>query len=354
MVRTRLTSFPRQIMICLSFSLMAILFPQVVYSQSSFGSNHTNYRQVIKSEGIYDLAGKKLFIQNKIEESDNKAQTVAFDNYLRQSLIMRGAVPVSESVDADFIVRSSVQIGRHSKDVSFSSGKSKVGGKGTKADSWKMYRDTVSYDWTERDKRYMEKGLLGNNSKHYEIFNRKIVVEIVDPKSMDLLGRTEINSYNNGLGFEALSPNEAMLFAAADSYGKNVKEVVSLDVDNGYLTQFKEENAKFNYAPKSVSSSEKVSLFLVDRRADKTVVIVKDNGKMRLNTDKKQPAAYLRVGNSLLPCSNISYNTDNWRETRLLKMEFPSIADNKKTIDVLICKPGKPDKIKYSVSGISL
>ena len=132
MVRTRLTSFPRQIMICLSFSLMAILFPQVVYSQSSFGSNHTNYRQVIKSEGIYDLAGKKFFIQNKIEESDNKAQTVAFDNYLRQSLIMRGAVPVSESVDADFIVRSSVQIGRHSKDVSFSSGKSKVGGKGTK------------------------------------------------------------------------------------------------------------------------------------------------------------------------------------------------------------------------------
>ena len=94
------------------------------------------------------------------------------------------------------------------------------------------------------------------------------------------------------------------------------------------------------YAPEAISPSKDVSVFLVDRQEDKTIVVVKDEGILKLDQNKNKNAM-LKVGDILLPCSNMSYSATKIAQgVRLLTLEFPSLGDANE-FDLLFCKKNK-------------
>ena len=112
-------------------------------------------------------------------------------------------------------------------------------------------------------------------------------------------------------------------------------------------------NSNITYSPNSTPSSNRIGIFLVDRQPDKTVVVVKDEGKLKLDQSKRK-TVMLKVGDNLLPCSNMSYSAPKMAQgVRFLTLEFPSIGDESE-FDLIFCKKNKPEKVKASVNNIIL
>ncbi|MBQ3382066.1 MAG: hypothetical protein IJG54_01870 [Bacteroidales bacterium] len=104
MVRNRVISFPRQIIVCLSLSLM-LLASTCLYSSS--------YRVFIKSNGNYDLKGKKFYIALKDSSEINKDESVlqaSYEDYLEcatfisRALELQGGIQVTSKEESDYVV----------------------------------------------------------------------------------------------------------------------------------------------------------------------------------------------------------------------------------------------------------
>ena len=83
----------------------------------------------ITSSGSYDLAGKKFFVSSlnytTPDAAEYNSQKEAFAGYLVESLAMRGAVPVIDSLEADFYVAATLDYRNISNDVTNYSKESK-------------------------------------------------------------------------------------------------------------------------------------------------------------------------------------------------------------------------------------
>ena len=83
----------------------------------------------ITSSGSYDLAGKKFFVSalnyTTPDAAEYNSQKEAFAGYLVESLAMRGAVPVIDSLEADFYVAATLDYRNVSNDVTNYSKESK-------------------------------------------------------------------------------------------------------------------------------------------------------------------------------------------------------------------------------------
>ena len=304
------------------------------------------YRPVVNSKGDYDLRDKKFYIAeiqyDSVGTVISESRLKTFGNYVRQSLSLRGAVEVQDKHEADFSINASIRFWNDESESGYSVPTRRVGGKGARADAWKSFRDTISIDWTERDKRYQEK-VVSKKTYHHNYFHKMIEIVAVDKDEKPLFKST-VRSDNRDLGFRALNPNEVMLFLVADSYGNTARYGFNLDAYNSYLALFKKGelvgDCNVTYAPEAISPSKDVSVFLVDRQEDKTIVVVKDEGILKLDQNKNK-TAMLKVGDILLPCSNMSYSATKIAQgVRLLTLEFPSLGDANE-FDLLFCKKNK-------------
>ena len=313
------------------------------------------YYPVIHSEGNYNLNGKKYYIAeiqyDSLGTDISESRLEVFGNYVRQSLLLRGAVEVEDRQEADFLVNASVHFwGEEGESAGLSAPKRNVGGKGARADAWKSFRDTIGVDWPERDKRYQDKG-ISKRTYHQNYFHKTIEIAAFDNDEKPLF-KSSVSSNNRSLGFRALNNNEVMLFVLADSYGNTARQKFNLDAYDDYLAKFKKgelaNDSNVTFAPECTSSSKGVGIFLIDRLPDKTVVVVKDEGKLKLD-DGKNKTAMLRIGETLLPCSSMTYSFPKGvKGVRLLTLEFPSIGDDD-VFDLLFCKKNK-EKLTLNVN----
>ena len=333
------------------------------------------YRPVVKSEGDYDLSGKKYYIAeiqyDSLSTEISESRIEAFRNHVNQSLSLRGAVEVENEQDADFTVFASVRFWDGNADTDFSRpsrGFVRQSPRGSLGSTFEAYdwsptsvnlsrRNEGAYRHAEAPRRpnYRDPG-ISKTTVHWQSYHKAIVIDALD-KDEKALFRSTVHCDNRAMGFRALIPNDVMLFLLADSYGNTARYGFNLDVYNGYLALFKKGelagNSNITYAPNSTPSSNKLGIFLVDRQPDKTVVVVRDEGKLKLDQSKRK-TAMLKVGDNLLPCSNMSYSAPKIAQgVRFLTLEFPTIGEESE-FDLLFCKKNKPEKVKASVNNIIL
>ena len=333
------------------------------------------YRPVVKSEGDYDLSGKKYYIAeiqyDSLGTEISESRIEAFRNHVNQSLSLRGAVEVENEQDADFTVFASVRFWDGNADTDFSRPsrgfvrQSPRGSLGSTSEAYDWSPTSVNlsrrnegaYRHAEPPRRpnYRDPG-ISKTTVHWQSYHKAIVIDALDKDEKPLF-RSTVHCDNRAMGFRALIPNDVMIFLLADSYGNTARYGFNLDVYNGYLALFKKGelagNSNITYAPNSTPSSNRIGIFLVDRQPDKTVVVVKDEGKLKLDQSKRK-TAMLKVGDNLLPCSNMSYSANKIAQgVRFLTLEFPSIGDTNE-FDLIFCKKNKPEKVKTSVNNIIL
>ena len=342
----------------LCVSLMAQPYSQPPYLYSD-----------ISSSGDYNFAGKKFFISSLmnyntlVRRDEYISQKNAFTRYLVESLIMRGAVPVKDSLAADFYVTAAVYYTGITEDVTDYSKASKAAGyrpvnyheelkikrKESSNPNAKITRDKLTsrpvskmHDMVYREKDYIVK---------------TVTVEAFEPVNGTISSIWKTRALDSHTEIERLPSDCAMVYLMMRGYGKEMEErKCGISKEDPYFVAFEQSTTPKDivFLPHSESSNKNMNLFLVKKSEEGTVCLIEDNHL--LSTDEKHPnyRVAMKVGNRTIECSKMYYDMRPVQYSRFLTLVFPTGGEDFEEFDIIFYKKNNPEKIKQAIKNIRL
>ena len=286
----------------------------------------------ISSSGNYNFAGKKFFVSSLmnyntlVRRDEYISQKNAFTRYLVESLIMRGAVQVKDSLAADFYVTAAVYYTGITEDVTDYSKASKAAGyrpvnyheeltikrKESSNPNAKITRDKLTSRPVSKmhDMVYREEGYIV----------KTVTVEAFEPVNGTISSIWKTRALDRHTEIERLPSDCAMVYLMMRGYGKEMDErKCGISKEDPYFVAFEKHiNSKdIIFLPDSESSDKDMSLFLVKKSEVEIVCLIEDN-------------------------------------PRFLTLVFPIKGENLKNFDIVFCKKNNPKKIKQAIKNVAL
>lgn len=334
----------------------------------------------ISSCGNYDLAGKKFFVSalnyTTLDAAEYNSQKEAFAGYLVESLAMRGAVPVIDSLEADFYVAATLNYRNVSKDVTNYSKESKEFG----TNSIK-YNGRRSVDKIIEEEQRIEVGadnvtaygyskysdnLRRNKAKKNELAYRKdnIIVKVVTIEAYDWVDGNKNSLWatqameSRSEGYINYLPTDcAMVYLMMRGYGKDMDErKCGISQADPYFVAFEKSGTPKNidFIPCSESSDKNLNLFLVEKSDEGIVCLVEDNNLLSMDLKHKNYRAAIKVGNRIIESSKMYYDMRPVQYSRFLTLAFPNGGEDLADFDIIFYKKNNPEKIKQAITNVML
>lgn len=368
MISKRVTPFFWQITVCLLFlggSLRAQPYSQPPYLFSN-----------ISSSGNYDLTGKKFYISNvnynAILPSDYNAQKEVFSRYLEESLILRGATSVTDSLNADFYIVATVDYWNSSMDVTktpkhgdnhsspavdyFQSGHEKnmqnyfsVSYGPDKGTYFPLPMNSASTD--KGDKKYAAK------QKIDELIYKTVIVkayELSDGNKNDLWITQALDSRGD---FKFLPSDCAMVYLMMRAYGNDMeKRKCFISEVDPFFAMFGKSNTQRDvcFLPNCQSTDKNLNLFLVKKSDEGLICLVEDNNLLSTDLKHKNYDAALKIGDQTINCSKMYYDVRPVKFSRFLTLLFPDTGKDIQNFDLVFFKKNNPEKIKEALTNIKI
>ena len=323
----------------------------------------------ISSIGNYNLTGKKFFVSSLmnyntlVRRDEYISQKNAFTRYLVESLIMRGAVPVKDSLAADFYVTAAVYYTGITEDVTDYSKASKAAGyrpvnyheelkikrKESSNPNAKITRDKLTsrpvskmHDMVYREEDYIVK---------------TVTVEAFEPVNGTISSIWKTRALDSHTEIERLPSDCAMVYLMMMGYGKEMDErKCGISKEDPYFAAFEKSNTPKDivFFPDSESSDKDMSLFLVEKSEEGTVCLIEDNHL--LSTDEKHPnyRVAMKVGNRTIECSKMYYDMRPVQYSRFLTLVFPTGGEDFEEFDIVFYRKNKPAKVKQAIRNVEL
>ncbi len=334
----------------------------------------------ISSCGNYDLAGKKFFVSTlnytTPDAAEYNSQKEAFAGYLVESLAMRGAVPVIDSLEADFYVTATVDYRNVSTDVTNYSKESKEFG----TNSIKYNRRRGVDNIIEEENRFgvgadnvttygyskYSDNLRRYKGKKNELAyrNKDIIVKVVTVEAYDWVNGSKNSLWatqamdTRSAGYIKFLPiDHAMVYLMMRGYGKQMDErKCGISKEDPYFVAFEKSGAPndIDFLPSSESSDRNLNLFLVEKSDEGIVCLVEDNNLLSMDLKHKNYRAAIKVGNKTIECSKMHYDMPPVQYSRFLTLLFPCGEEELKDFDIIIYRKNKQEKIKHTIRNIQL
>ena len=323
----------------------------------------------ISSIGNYNLTGKKFFVSSLmnyntlVRRDEYISQKNAFTRYLVESLIMRGAVPVKDSLAADFYVTAAVYYTGITEDVTDYSKASKAAGyrpvnyheelkikrKESSNPNAKITRDKLTsrpvskmHDMVYREEDYIVK---------------TVTVEAFEPVNGTISSIWKTRALDSHTEIERLPSDCAMVYLMMMGYGKEMDErKCGISKEDPYFAAFEKSNTPKDivFFPDSESSDKDMSLFLVEKSEEGTVCLIEDNHLLSTDEKHKNYRAALKVGDKTKECSKMYYDMRPVQYSRFLTLVFPADGEDLKNFDIVFYKKNNPKKIKQAIRNVEL
>ena len=323
----------------------------------------------ISSSGNYNFAGKKFFVSSLmnyntlVRRDEYISQKNAFTRYLVESLIMRGAVPVKDSLAADFYVTAAVYYTGITEDVTDYSKASKAAGyrpvnyheelkikrKESSNPNAKITRDKLTsrpvskmHDMVYREEDYIVK---------------TVTVEAFEPVNGTISSIWKTRALDSHTEIERLPSDCAMVYLMMRGYGKEMEErKCGISKEDPYFVAFEQSTTPKDivFLPHSESSNKNMNLFLVKKSEEGTVCLIEDNHL--LSTDEKHPnyRVAMKVGNRTIECSKMYYDMRPVQYSRFLTLVFQIGEEDLNNFDVIFYKKNNPENIKQAIKNVRL
>ena len=333
----------------------------------------------ISSIGNYNLTGKKFFVSfstlnyNTIFCRDEyMSQRNAFVSYLVESLKLRGAVPVTDSLAADFYVTASVYYNGITEDVTDYSKASKavginpvnykeersikVGTENVTASA--RHRDIVRPNPKRNGPAYKKADLIDNPAyKIKDYIVKNVIVEAFELTNgtMNAIWKTQALESHTDIG--RLPSDCAMVYLMMRGYGKEIEErKCGISKEDPYFVAFEKHSTPKDiiFLPDSESSDKNLNLFLVQQSEEGTVCLIEDNHL--LSTDEKHPSyrAAMKVGDRTIESSKMYYDMRPVQYSRFLTLVFQIGEEDLNNFDVIFYKKNNPENIKQAIKNVRL
>lgn len=323
----------------------------------------------ISSIGNYNFAGKKFFVSSLmnyntlVRRDEYISQKNAFTRYLVESLIMRGAVPVKDSLAADFYVTAAVYYTGITEDVTDYSKASKAAGyrpvnyheelkikrKESSNPNAKITRDKLTSRPVSKmhDMVYREEGYIV----------KTVTVEAFEPVNGTISSIWKTRALDSHTEIERLPSDCAMVYLMMRGYGKEMDErKCGISKEDPYFAAFEKSNTPKDivFFPDSESSDKDMSLFLVEKSEEGTVCLIEDNHL--LSTDEKHPnyRVAMKVGNRTIECSKMYYDMRPVQYSRFLTLVFPTGGEDFEEFDIIFYRKNNPEKVKQAIRNVEL
>lgn len=321
---------------------------------------------VISSE-YFEIGGKKYYLAelsySSLSPNDYDKQKSKFEEYLEESFALRGATRTMDSLAADFFVRVRVNYGdSSSEDFQLTNKKLNIREPANEAYltnpsgySSENKSDIITITETHKGKTYVVNGKKYYPNTYKDCIKSISVEAYSAADNPKLLFVSEVFDIRGD--FKFLSPDEFMLFALSESYGRKINEKrLVVAPSDMYYNLFKnlELDLSMCYSPDGVSSSKKVGLFLIEKKSNKLVLVIEDKNCLALDDKGRNLVPSLRVGDKIINSTKASYGVPHVIFARLLTIEFPAIEGEAETIDLIFHKSGQAEKPKYSIKGIKI
>lgn len=323
----------------------------------------------ISSSGNYNFAGKKFFVSSLmnyntlVRRDEYISQKNAFTRYLVESLIMRGAVPVKDSLAADFYVTAAVYYTGITEDVTDYSKASKAAGyrpvnyheelkikrKESSNPNAKITRDKLTsrpvskmHDMVYREEDYIVK---------------TVTVEAFEPVNGTISSIWKTRALDSHTEIERLPSDCAMVYLMMRGYGKEMDErKCGISKEDPYFAAFEKSNTPKDivFFPCSESSDKDMSLFLVKKSEEGIVCLIEDNHLLSTDELHKNYRAALKVGDKTIECSKMYYDMRPVQYSRFLTLVFPADGEDLMNFDIVFYKKNNPKKIKQAIKNIRL
>ena len=334
----------------------------------------------ISSCGNYDLAGKKFFVSalnyTTPDAAEYNSQKEAFAGYLVESLAMRGAVPVIDSLEADFYVTATVDYRNVSTDVTNYSKESKEFG----TNSIKYNRRRGVDNIIEEEKRFgvgadnvtaygyskYSDNLRRHKGKKNELAyrNKDIIVKVVTVEAYDWVNGSKNSLWatqamdSRSAGYIKFLPTDrAMVYLMMRGYGKQMDErKCGISKEDPYFVAFEKSGTSKNidFIPCSESSDKNLNLFLVEKSDEGIICLVEDNNLLSMDLKHKNYRAAIRVGNRIIESSKMYYDMRPVQYSRFLTLTFPDGGEDLADFDIIFYNKNNPEKIKYAITDVML
>ena len=323
----------------------------------------------ISSIGNYNFAGKKFFVSSLmnyntlVRRDEYISQKNAFTRYLVESLIMRGAVPVKDSLAADFYVTASVYYTGITEDVTDYSKASKAAGyrpvnyheelkikrKESSNPNAKITRDKLTSRPVSKmhDMVYREEGYIV----------KTVTVEAFEPVNGTISSIWKTRALDSHTEIERLPSDCAMVYLMMRGYGKEMDErKCGISKEDPYFVAFEKHiNSKdIIFLPDSESSDKDMSLFLVKKSEVEIVCLIEDNHLLSTDELHKNYRAAIKAGNKAIECSKMYYDMRPVQYSRFLTLVFPADGADLKDFDIVFYKKNNPKKIKQAIKNVLL
>ena len=334
----------------------------------------------ITSSGSYDLAGKKFFVSalnyTTLDAAEYDSQKEAFAGYLLESLAMRGAVPVIDSLEADFYVAATLDYRNVSNDVTNYSKESKEFGTNSIKYNGRRTVDNIIEEekgfgvGTDNVTAYGYSKYSDNLSRHKAKMNelsyrkKDIIVKVVTIEAYDWangsknsLWATQAMDSRSAGYIKFLPTDRAMVYLMMRGYGKEMDErKCGISKEDPYFVAFEKSGAPkdIDFLPSSESSDKNLNLFLVEKSDEGIVCLVEDNNLLSMDLKNKNYTAAIRVGNRIIECSKMHYDMPPVQYSRFLTLAFPCDGEELKDFDIIIYRKNKQGKIKHTIGNIQL
>lgn len=323
----------------------------------------------ISSSGNYNLIGKKFFVSSLmnyntlVRRDEYISQKNAFTCYLVESLVMRGAVPVKDSLAADFYVTAAVYYTGITEDVTDYSKASKAAGyrpvnyheelkikrKESSNPNAKITRDKLTSRPVSKmhDMVYREEGYIV----------KTVTVEAFEPVNGTISSIWKTRALDSHTEIERLPSDCAMVYLMMRGYGKEMEErKCGISKEDPYFVAFEQSTTPKDivFLPHSESSNKNMNLFLVRKSEEGTICLVEDNHL--LSTDEKHPnyRAAMKVGDRTIECSKMYYDMRPVQYSRFLTLVFPTGGEDIEEFDIIFYRKNKPERVKQAIRNVEL
>lgn len=345
------------LIICLGGSLIAQPYSKPPYLYSD-----------ISASGNYDFTGKKFYIStvnyNTILPSDYNAQKEAFVRYLEESLVLRGATPATDSLNADFLVNAEVNYGDESYEH-FNLTNKKLESRdplnstylfnpsGSSSDS---KSDIITVTETYKGKTYVVDGKMKYPKTSKNCFKAILVeaYELADGTRNKLWITQALDSRGD---FKFLAPDCAMVYLMMRAYGNDIKMRKCLISDeDSYYALFADSNMPddIHFLPYCQSTNNNLNLFLVKKSDEGLVCLVEDNNLLSMDLKHKNYSAAVKIGNRTINSSKVFYDVRPPGGSRFLTLVFPVNGEDFQSFDIVFSKKNKPEKTIEALTDIRL
>ena len=352
-------SFLLSALLFLCGSLMAQPYSQPPYLYSD-----------ISSIGNYNLTGKKVFVSLStlnyntiIRRDEYMSQRNAFVRYLVESLVMRGAVPVKDSLAADFYVTAAVYYTGITEDVTDYSKASKAAGyrpvnyheelkikrKESSNPNAKITRDKLTSRPVSKmhDVVYREEGYIV----------KTVTVEAFEPVNGTISSIWKTRALDSHTEIERLPSDCAMVYLMMRGYGKEMEErKCGISKEDPYFVAFEQSTTPKDivFLPHSESSNKNMNLFLVRKSEEGTICLVEDNHLLSTDEKHKNYRAAMKVGNRTIECSKMYYDMRPVQYSRFLTLVFPTGEEDSKNFDIVFYRKYDPEIVKQALKNVVL